>query len=108
MREPRELTIREAGERMKAGKLTAERLVESCLERIQAREETIHAWVEVYEQAGPRGGTPLRPGNTGRQPPGTAPRHPHRGQGHHRRPGAVHPLRNAGLPGDASPPRTPR
>ena len=50
MQEPRELTIREAGERMKAGKLTAERLVESCLERIHAREDTIHAWVEVYEQ----------------------------------------------------------
>ena len=50
MREPRELTITEAGERMKSGKLTAERLVESCLERIHAREETIHAWVEVYEQ----------------------------------------------------------
>ncbi len=61
MREPRELTIPEAGERMKAGKLTAERLVESCLERIHAREETIHAWVEVYEQAGPRRGAPLRP-----------------------------------------------
>ena len=39
MQEPRELTIREAGERMKAGELTAERLVESCLERIHAREE---------------------------------------------------------------------
>lgn len=50
MKEPRELTIQEAGERMKSGELTAERLVESCLERIHAREETIHAWVEVYER----------------------------------------------------------
>jgi Asp-tRNA(Asn)/Glu-tRNA(Gln) amidotransferase A subunit family amidase len=50
MREPRELTIREAGERMRAGKLTAERLVESCLERIHAREGIVHAWVEVYER----------------------------------------------------------
>ena len=50
MREPRELTIREAAKRMKAGKLTAEKLIESCLERIHEREETIHAWVEVYEQ----------------------------------------------------------
>lgn len=50
MREPRELTITEAAERIKTGKLTAERLVESCLERIRAREETIHAWVEVYEK----------------------------------------------------------
>ena len=87
---------------MKAGKLTAEKLVESCLERIHAREETVHAWVEVYErealaearrcdrefQAGPVAGT--------------AARDPHRRQGHHRRPGAVHPLRNAGLPGDRS------
>jgi Asp-tRNA(Asn)/Glu-tRNA(Gln) amidotransferase A subunit family amidase len=50
MREPRELTITEASERMKAGKLTAERLVESCLERIHAQDKTIHAWVEVYER----------------------------------------------------------
>lgn len=50
MPEPRELTIREAGERIKAGKLTAEKLIESCLERIHARDGIIHAWVEVYEQ----------------------------------------------------------
>ena len=48
MLEPRELTITEAGQRMKSGSLTAERLMESCLERIHAREETVHAWVEVY------------------------------------------------------------
>jgi Asp-tRNA(Asn)/Glu-tRNA(Gln) amidotransferase A subunit family amidase len=50
MREPRELTIREAGRLMQAGELTAERLLESCLERIHAREEVIRAWVEVYER----------------------------------------------------------
>ncbi len=50
MKEPRELTIGETGERMRAGELTAERLLESCLERIHGREETIHAWVEVYEK----------------------------------------------------------
>ena len=48
--EPRELTIREAGELMQAGGLTAERLLESCLERIDAREGTIHAWVEVSDR----------------------------------------------------------
>jgi Asp-tRNA(Asn)/Glu-tRNA(Gln) amidotransferase A subunit family amidase len=50
MREPRELTIREAAERIEAGELTSERLVESCLERIQAREGLIHAWVQVYAE----------------------------------------------------------
>ena len=49
MREPRELTIREAAELLNAGEITAERLIESCLERIHAREGVIHAWVEVYE-----------------------------------------------------------
>lgn len=50
MREPRELTIREAGERMKSGALKAGELLESCLERIRAREGVVHAWVEVYEK----------------------------------------------------------
>jgi Asp-tRNA(Asn)/Glu-tRNA(Gln) amidotransferase A subunit family amidase len=50
MTEPRELTIREAVDRMKSGELTAERLLESCLARIQAREDTLHAWVEIYEE----------------------------------------------------------
>jgi Asp-tRNA(Asn)/Glu-tRNA(Gln) amidotransferase A subunit family amidase len=50
MKEPRELTIREAGELIWAGKLTAERLLESCLERIHAREGVVHAWAEVYEK----------------------------------------------------------
>lgn len=50
MQEPRTLTIREAGEWMGSGKLTAERLLESCLERIHARDGIVHAWVEVYEE----------------------------------------------------------
>lgn len=50
MHEPREWSIREAGERMRDGELTAERLMESCLERIHAREGIIHAWVGVYEK----------------------------------------------------------
>ena len=44
----RELTIRAAIRGMRNGGLTARQLVASCLERIRAREETIHAWVEVY------------------------------------------------------------
>jgi aspartyl-tRNA(Asn)/glutamyl-tRNA(Gln) amidotransferase subunit A len=51
MREPRELTLREARELMKSGELTALRLMESCLKRIHAREGMVHAWVEVCEQA---------------------------------------------------------
>ena len=50
MMEPRELTIREAGEGIKNGTLTAVALVESCLERIHGREETVQAWAEVYEK----------------------------------------------------------
>ena len=50
MPEPRELTIIEALAQMKEGRLTAVRLVESCLERIRQREETIHAWTNLYEQ----------------------------------------------------------
>lgn len=49
MQEPRDLTIGEAARRMRAGELTAVRLVESCLERIHARESVVRAWVEVDE-----------------------------------------------------------
>ena len=51
MQEPRDLTIQDAILRMQAGELTAEGLVESCLERIRVREATVRAWVEVYGQA---------------------------------------------------------
>ena len=50
MQEPRELTIRETSERIKAGELTAEKLIESCLERIHDRDGVVHAWVQVDEQ----------------------------------------------------------
>ncbi|MDF1593826.1 MAG: amidase [Desulfobacterales bacterium] len=48
---PRELTINAATRKMREGDLTALELATSCLERIQAREDTVHAWVEVYEEA---------------------------------------------------------
>jgi len=44
----RDLTIAAATDRMRKGELTARGLVESCLERIHARDHTIRAWVEVY------------------------------------------------------------
>ena len=50
MPEPRELTIAEARERMRAGELKAQDLVASCLERICRRDGNIHAWVEIYEE----------------------------------------------------------
>jgi len=50
MPEPRELPLREALLQMQSGKLTAEKLLESCLEWIRAREGVVHAWVEVYEK----------------------------------------------------------
>ena len=49
MPEPRELSIADARERMRAGELKAQDLVASCLERIRRRDGNIHAWVEVYE-----------------------------------------------------------
>ena len=50
MSEPRELTITDAAAKIKNGELTARELVESCLERIRHRENSIHAWVELYEE----------------------------------------------------------
>jgi aspartyl-tRNA(Asn)/glutamyl-tRNA(Gln) amidotransferase subunit A len=44
-------TIPAAVAAMRAGDLTAVRLVESCLERIRARDPLIRAWVEVSEDA---------------------------------------------------------
>jgi Asp-tRNA(Asn)/Glu-tRNA(Gln) amidotransferase A subunit family amidase len=49
----RDLSIAAASGRMRKGELTARGLVESCLERIQARDHTIRAWVEVYAKADP-------------------------------------------------------
>ncbi len=49
MSEPRDLTIADAVNRMRKGKLKAEDLVVSCLERIRRRDGEVRAWVEVYE-----------------------------------------------------------
>jgi len=48
MTEPRDLTISEALNRIGRGELTAVALLESCLERIRQREETVRAWVSVH------------------------------------------------------------
>lgn len=50
MQEPRERSIVDAVAQMRQGKLKSRELVESCLERIHSREETVRAWVEVYEK----------------------------------------------------------
>lgn len=50
MNVPRDLTICAAALRMRQGELTAQALIESCIERIHKRENIIHAWVEVYEK----------------------------------------------------------
>ena len=50
MQAPRELSITAALDLIRQGSLTAQKLVESCLERIHEREEAIHAWVQVYEK----------------------------------------------------------
>lgn len=50
MQEPREKSIVDAVAQMRGGKLKSRELVESCLERIHSREETVRAWVEVYEK----------------------------------------------------------
>ena len=44
MTEPYELTATEASMQMDADELTAETLVESCIERIEARESVWRAW----------------------------------------------------------------
>ncbi len=45
---PRDLTLTLAGEELRRGRLTAEALLESCLARIAAREETVQAWANLY------------------------------------------------------------
>ena len=49
MEPPRSLSITEAGRRMGRRELSALELVSSCLERIQQREASVRAWVEIYE-----------------------------------------------------------
>ena len=45
--EPRNLTVYRAAEKLRRGELTAEALATSCMERIQARDEELQAWVHV-------------------------------------------------------------
>lgn len=51
MTEPHELTATEASAKIDAGTLTAEALVESCIERIEAREHSVRAWKYIDVQA---------------------------------------------------------
>jgi len=51
MTEPHELTATEASAKIDAGTLTAETLVESCIERIEAREHSVRAWKYIDVQA---------------------------------------------------------
>jgi Asp-tRNA(Asn)/Glu-tRNA(Gln) amidotransferase A subunit family amidase len=51
MQHPREMTIQAAGRKLRDNDLTARQLVASCLERIHVRDNTIHAWGEVYAEA---------------------------------------------------------
>lgn len=50
MTEPRDLTLYRAAEAMRRGRLTSEALVTSCLDRIEAREGTVHAWANLYPE----------------------------------------------------------
>ena len=51
MTEPHELTATEASAKIDAGTLPAEALVESCIERIEAREHSVRAWKYIDVQA---------------------------------------------------------
>ena len=48
MTEPRNLSVFQAGEQLRRGRLTVEALVGSCLERIEAREPQVRAWVTLH------------------------------------------------------------
>lgn len=50
-REPHSLTASEAAAAIESGSLSAESLVRSCLERIDAREPQVHAWVHLDRDA---------------------------------------------------------
>jgi Asp-tRNA(Asn)/Glu-tRNA(Gln) amidotransferase A subunit family amidase len=47
MSEPHELSATEASRRIKAGTLSAEALMRSCLERVAARDAVVHAWAHL-------------------------------------------------------------
>ena len=46
-----ELTVVEAAQAIAAGPLTSEALVNACLERIMAREESVRAWEYLDPEA---------------------------------------------------------
>jgi Asp-tRNA(Asn)/Glu-tRNA(Gln) amidotransferase A subunit family amidase len=48
MTEPRDLSLCRAGEELRRGRLTAVALLQSCLERIRRREDTVQAWAHLY------------------------------------------------------------
>jgi Asp-tRNA(Asn)/Glu-tRNA(Gln) amidotransferase A subunit family amidase len=50
MTEPRDLTLYRAGEELRRGNFSAVDLLESCLERIRAREDTVQAWANLYAE----------------------------------------------------------
>lgn len=50
-REPHSLTASEAAAEIESGRLSAESLVRSCLERIDSREPQVHAWVHLDRDA---------------------------------------------------------
>ena len=45
-----EFSIHASRHRMRKGELKAEALADSCLKRIHANEDSVHAWVDVYEK----------------------------------------------------------
>ena len=47
MKAPHELTATQARRALESNNLTSEALVHACIERIQDRESTVHAWVET-------------------------------------------------------------
>ena len=47
MKAPYELTASQARVALESNTLTSEALVHSCIERIQDRESTVHAWVQT-------------------------------------------------------------
>ena len=42
-----ELSASEAAKKIKAGEITSEQLVRACIERIEAREDVVHAWSAI-------------------------------------------------------------
>ncbi len=53
MQKLNELSAREAARRLAARDITAEQLARACLERIEARESTVGAWIHLDPDARP-------------------------------------------------------